>query len=87
MKVRKLINGDALQVGDIIVCSSCFGERHYPVTRVTKKYAFVKHNDTAEGKYPNVFDYGFQSYPKQLWNTTTHYVYRPVEKAVDNLAP
>lgn len=58
-------DGYELKVGDIITCSYGW-QRH--VTRVTKKYAIVKWNDVAEGKFPRIYDeYRFASLPRAKW--------------------
>jgi hypothetical protein len=66
-----------LQVGDIIVAKHAFGNNRHTVIRVTKRYAFVKYNDVAEGKYPRIFDFHFDSLPRQKWSTTRY----SIEKA------
>jgi hypothetical protein len=74
--LRLLESGEQLKVGDVIVHKHCFGGGKYRVHRVSKKYAFVKYNDVAEGKYPIVFDMRFESLPRKTWGTTTYSVIR-----------
>ena len=81
MKVRKLTDGEEIQVGDYIRAEhmGIGGKSHYKVHRVTKRYAFVRYNDVAEGKYPRVYvELGFVSLPRQQWCTTTYSAWRPV---------
>lgn len=73
--MKKAPEGHCINVGDIIVAKHSFGNNKWEVKRVTPKYAFVMYNDTAEGKFPRIFDFGFQSFPKDNWNTTDYTVY------------
>ena len=68
------LNDYALQVGDVIVSNHPQRLNRYVVHRVTNKYAFVKYNDVAEGKFPRVVDHRFQSLPRQQWSQTTYYI-------------
>ena len=80
MKVRKLKNGDAIQVGDKIRLEHALGIRWETVHRVTAKYAFVKYNDIAEGKYRREYnDFGFSPIPRDTWKTTNYSAWRPVD--------
>ena len=52
MQVKKAPMGHELQVGDFIKSESGItGIRWYKVSRVTAKFAFIKYNEVAEGKY------------------------------------
>lgn len=62
-------DGYELQIGDTIVSKHTFGNNKHTVIRVTKKYAFVKYNDVAEGKYPRVFNMYFEALPRSRWGT------------------
>lgn len=73
-------DGYELQIGDKIICKHTFGNNVHIVTRVTKKYAFVQYSDIAEGKFPRIVDFWFQSLPKQTWNTKTY----SIKKAIPN---
>jgi hypothetical protein len=80
MKARKLEDGETLQVDDIIIGEHVLGKRKHVVHRVTKKYAFVRYNETAEGKFPIVYDFGFTSLPRERWRMTRYSAYRPVKE-------
>lgn len=57
MELKKLKSGDMLEVGDKIRMNSFIGTSWFPVSRVTPKFAFVKWNDVAEGKFQRMIDY------------------------------
>ena len=75
--MNKAEYGYEIQVGDIIQIDHRWGPKHvYDVHRVTHKYAFVKWNDHAEGKFPRIFKkYGFTVLPREKYNTTDYTVY------------
>ena len=82
MKVRKLKDGALIEVGDRIRVEHLGFEVSWEtVHRVTKKFAFVKYNDAAEGKYRREYnDFGFCPLPRKTWLTTSYSVWRPIEK-------
>lgn len=83
MKYASVEDGHEIQIGDLITADGGFGKSKHLVHRVTKKYAFVKYNDVAEGKFPRVYDsFWFCSLPKQKWQTTTYKVFKPLNEAV-----
>ena len=84
MRVRKLKNGEMLDIGDRIkVEHPVFGTRWETVHRVTKSFAFVRYNDVAEGKYKREYnDFGFGPIPRQTWKQTVYSAWRPIEKEV-----
>ena len=81
MRVRKLKNGDMIEVGDKIkVEHRGWGVQWETIHRVTPKFAFVKYNDVAEGKYRRVYsEFTFSPIPSQLWNSTSYSAWRPLE--------
>lgn len=83
MKVRKLIDGEKIDVGDRIkVEYMAFGTRWETITRVTSKYAFVRINDKAESKYMREYrDFGFEPLPRHKWGTTNYSAWRPVAQS------
>lgn len=48
-KMQKAEYGYEIQVGDVITCERGGIKHRWTVHRVTKKYAFILYNDTAEG--------------------------------------
>jgi len=81
MKVRRLKNGETVEINDLIRCSTCFGKQVFKVVKVTPKYCFCAYNDIARGKYPRVYiEFTFESLPRDTWNTTKYEVFRPVDK-------
>jgi hypothetical protein len=79
MKVRKIKDGVMLEVGDRIQCDTSFGVKWETIHRVTKRFAFVRYNDVAEGKYKREYqDFGFCPLPRQQWRTTQYSAWRPV---------
>lgn len=76
--MKRLNDGETIQVGDVIESKSVIGTRKFEVHRITKRYAFVRYNDVAEGKYPVIYNrFGFQPLPKARWNMVDYAVYRP----------
>jgi hypothetical protein len=75
--MKKAEYGYKIQVGNIIEINNGWGPKlNYEVHRVTLKYAYVKWNDTAEGKFPRIFKhYGFQPLPREKYHTTGYTVY------------
>ena len=81
--VRKLSDGELIAVGDRIKEEhrGIGGTQWKTVSRVTPKFAFVKYNDVAEGKYWREYrDFGFAPLPYQKWRMTSYSAWRPVEK-------
>lgn len=79
MKVRKLKDGDLIEVGDRIKVETNLGVQWETVHRVTAKYAFVRYNERAEGKYRREYqDFGFSPRPRQTWLTNRYSAWRPV---------
>ncbi len=72
--------GYLIQVGDIIKSIGPMASNEWKVHRVTPKFAYVKYNDIAEGKFPRVYGFAFQSLPKQQWRTTSYKVFTGVSK-------
>ena len=59
IKCEILQEGQTLEVGDLIECRSYSALAwRKPVTRVTPKWAFVRHNDVHESKYRRVVESG-----------------------------
>ena len=82
MKVRKIVEGDLIEVGDRIKVDTALGTQWQEVTRVTAKYAFVRYNDVAEGKYKRRYDgFGFQPIPRQQWITNQYSAWRPISQS------
>ena len=54
MKVQKLGIGKQIEVGDVILHDSWTGKTWHKVIRVTSKFAVIRWNDVAEGKFPRV---------------------------------
>ena len=82
MRVRKLKNGEMLDIGDRIkVEHPFFGTNWETVLRVTNKFALVRYNDIAEGKYRREYDdFGFEPIPRTKWRQTQYSAWRPVER-------
>jgi hypothetical protein len=78
MKTRQLKENESLQIGDFVIIKTAFGNSKYVVFKISKKYAFVHYNDIAIGKFPIVFDFQFNSLPRQKWSTNTYEVHRPI---------
>jgi len=79
MKVRKLEDGEPIEVGDRIRIENYLGVSWQAIHRVTKHYAFVKWNERAEGKFKRIYkQFGFDIIPYQKWNTTRYSVWRPI---------
>lgn len=76
MPLHQLTDGTELQVGDIIVARNAFGVQKYTVHRVTPKFAFVRWNAVAEGRFPRTFSYKFGTLPRQKWSLTHYEVFR-----------
>ena len=81
MRVRKLKDGDMIEVGDRIKCEHLgWGTKWDTIHRVTPKFAFVKYNDVAEGKYKRMYrDFGFEPLPRTKWRQTSYSAWRPVD--------
>lgn len=75
---KKVDKGHVLEVGDWILTRSAFGGRNHEVIRVTKKYAFVKYNAIAEGRFPRIYDMRFEVLPRAQYNMTDYQVLTPV---------
>ena len=80
MKVKKLKDGDQIEVDDRVCLENFMGKRWFRITRVTPKFVFLKWNDHCEGKFPRVFkDFGWKpGGSKDIWNTTHYSAWRPV---------
>lgn len=82
--LRKLKDGDAIQVGDRIKVETALGTQWEIVQRVTDKFAFVRYNERAEGKYRREYDgFWFAPLPRQKWSTNQYSAWRPVESHAD----
>ena len=81
MKVRKLKDGDLIEVGDRIKVEHMgFGTQWETVERVTPKFAFVRYNENAEGQYKRTYeDFGFCPKGSGKWRTTYYSAWRPVD--------
>ena len=87
MKVRKLKDGDLIEVGDLIKVETDLGTRWDTVHRVSKKYAFVLYNEHAEGKYRRAYsDFGFRPIPRQTWLPNKYSAWRPIVPVIDGNA-
>jgi hypothetical protein len=83
VKVHPLEEGAELQVGDYIKHDTPYRVAWSPIHRVTAKYAFVKYNDMAEGKFPRVYrSFTFVPLPRQRWDDSNYKPYRPVEPEI-----
>ena len=82
MKVRKLRDGELIEVGDRIKCEHRgYGVDWRTVTRVTPKFAFTRNNEHAETKYQREANtFWFQSIPRQKWSMTDYSAWRPVKE-------
>jgi hypothetical protein len=70
--------GEQIEVGDNISHETRgFGSRWYAVHRVTPKFAFVRYNDVAEGKYRRLVSGFGEAEPTQRpqWDTTIRRVW------------
>lgn len=56
MKIRKLNEGDMVEVGDLLRHETWMGRKHFRVERVTKCYAFVRINEVCLQKYKRSID-------------------------------
>jgi hypothetical protein len=57
MKISRLKVGDTIEVGDFIRHETDLtGKQHFPVVRVTPKYAIVMWNDVSEGRFKRVVE-------------------------------
>jgi|WetSurMetagenome_2_1015567.scaffolds.fasta_scaffold444559_2 hypothetical protein len=80
MASRELLLGEYLEVGDNIRIDPSLGNSYTKtVTRVTQNFAFVSWRDKYEGKFPRVFSYSFEIYPRTKWRTTQYKVFRSVD--------
>jgi hypothetical protein len=77
--MRRLNYGEVINMNDIIKFDNRFFKGQYTVTRVTKTFCFSKKEYDHETKFPRNYDFGFQPYPKQKWNTVAYEVFRPNE--------
>lgn len=80
MESRELVNGEQLEIGDVVEITPTIGLPYTKtITRVTKTLALAKWTNSYEGKFPRVFlDYTFQVLPREKWRTTRYKVYRSV---------
>ena len=62
-----------LQVGDILITHTVVGERHYPITRVTKTLAKSRRDDKYEHSFKREIGANM-THPYQQWSTTTYEV-------------
>ena len=77
MKFTRAPYGHEIQVGDYILRKSMLdaGFRSYRVHRVTPKFAFIRYNEHAEGKFPRTYtEYGFREVPCLDKFPTTEFV-------------
>ena len=83
MKVRKLVVGDVIEVGDVIQHDSWHGKKWFKVVRTTEKFAIAAYNDTVTGKFPRVVQSPFRLCGnRDLWSTTDYSAWRPVKDEV-----
>lgn len=76
MKVRKLKDGDLIEVGDRIKTEhrGIGGTRWETVERVTPKFAFDKYY-----KYRREYsDFGFGPIPRDTWSMSSYSAWRPI---------
>lgn len=79
MRFKIVPVGHVIEVGNHVIQISAFGAKSFPVVRVTPKYAFVKHNEVSEGKFPRIYGgIGFKSLPAMKWCTSEYKVGIPV---------
>ncbi len=85
MKVKAIAEGSELRVGDYVKHDTAYRVAWFQIHRVTKKYAFVKYNETAEGKFPIVYQrLSFRPLPREKWDANNYQPYRPVEPEVSH---
>jgi len=82
MKMRKLNIGDELQVGDKIRSETSFGMYWNTVFKTTPKFAYVKWNDIAEGKFDRVFKDSIYwgPLPRPKWPMTQYSAWREIKE-------
>ena len=69
-------NKEYVQVGDTIISTTCLGENHFLVTRVTKTLAISKReSDGYEHKFKRYIS-SIMSHPREQWNIARHSVVR-----------
>ena len=79
MMLRKLREGEQIEFNDRIKVETALGVQWQTVTRVTRKFAFVRYNEHAEGKFPREYNsFGFCSLPKPKWSTNQYSAWRPL---------
>lgn len=80
MKVRKLKDGELIEIGDRIkVVHFGLDTQWETIYRVTPKLAFTKYNDHVDGKYPRRYkNFGFRPFPKEDRYTTDYSAWRPI---------
>lgn len=86
MKIRQLVDGETIEVGDLFRCvSGITGTRHYPIERVTAKYAIIRWNDIGKGKVLRVVNsWCLRPVGKNMYDMTTYSVWRKVEEKSDD---
>lgn len=77
--MRKLDDGEQLEVGDLIVTQTFLGQSKYPITRVTKTLAKSKREDDG---YEQTFKRTVSSnlshpYQGSNWSSTSYEAFRP----------
>ncbi|MEN6622407.1 MAG: hypothetical protein ABFD50_12750 [Smithella sp.] len=86
MKVRKLSTGVTIEVGDMIKNDHGFGTNWFKVFRVTPKYAVVKYNENAEGRFRRVVEsngYIKEAGNTDIWSQSRYSAWRPVTVEVE----
>lgn len=87
----KLPENTEIEIGDLVVITNPWYKNPYKVfiSRKTKNFVFgkIKIKDKTEKagyreiehKFPKVWGFGFQSYPRNVWSTVEYQVYRKKE--------
>ena len=72
----KIERNSSVEVGDKVVWYTSFGNKSVvTIVRITANFSFSE-----KMKFPRFYGYGFQSYPKEKWNTSRFEVYREVKE-------
>jgi hypothetical protein len=82
MKVRKLLDGELVEAGDVLRHNSFMGKKWFKFVRVTPKFAVVKWNENSEGKFKRVVsEFGMRPCgSRDIWAQTEYSAWRPVKE-------
>lgn len=76
---RELESDEIVQIGDWVTITSPLGHSDYLVTRVSKKYCYVRFNSVYEQKFHNAYGFGFGPRPRVRFDMCTYKCYRVLE--------